>query len=313
MKIDLFDINDYDISTKTFDNWLSGSIVEEFENTIASFVGAKYACSFSSASSAIFLSMLNKNISVTIPSMIPPVVANMIMNSGNSIIFKDSVDWIGGSYTLHDFGKYKIIDSAQRLSENQFSDEANPNDLMLFSFYPTKPIGSFDGGMIVSDDLEKIKWFKAATQNGTTKEEKSWNRKIMFSGWKMYMNSMQAYVAMQNFKKYQIKLDRLSRIRDIYNTEFGYTNTSDHLYRVNVANRDSVIERFSDKKIEWGIHYKPLHQNAVYNPDVSLGIGLFLEKTEMCARTTLSIPFHEKMTDENIECVINEVKLNLYG
>ena len=79
--INLFNINDYDISTSSFDNWLNGSVVTKFEEAIASYVGAKYVCSFNSASSAIFLSLLNKNITVNIPSMLPPVVANMILKT----------------------------------------------------------------------------------------------------------------------------------------------------------------------------------------------------------------------------------------
>ena len=40
----------------------------------------------------------------------------------------------------------------------RFKKEANDEDLMIFSFYPTKPVGSSDGGIIVSNDFEKIRW-----------------------------------------------------------------------------------------------------------------------------------------------------------
>ena len=61
-------------------------VVEQFEEKIAKYVGAKYACSVNSATNAIFLSMLNKNTIVSIPSMIPPVVANAIITSGKRTI-----------------------------------------------------------------------------------------------------------------------------------------------------------------------------------------------------------------------------------
>jgi dTDP-4-amino-4,6-dideoxygalactose transaminase len=57
-------------------------VVNEFENTIANYVGAKYAVSVNSATSAIFLALLNKNITLNIPTMIPPVVLNAIITSG---------------------------------------------------------------------------------------------------------------------------------------------------------------------------------------------------------------------------------------
>jgi perosamine synthetase len=321
--INLFNINEYDISTSSFDNWLNGSIVAEFEETIASYVGAKYACSFNSASSAIFLSLLNKNITanipslsvamdenttVNIPSMLPPVVANMILNSGNSIEFRDDVDWVGGSYVLHDFGNYKIIDSAQRLIKNQFRQEANAEDLMLFSFYPTKPVGSCDGGMIVSDDYDKIAWFKMATQNGTIYSKNSWDRRIAFPGWKMYMNSMQAYIAMENFKRYEDKLAKISKVRELYNAEFGYSNTSDHLYRINVADRESVIDIFNREQIGYGIHYEPLHLNSVYSDCIGFNImPPELDKTEGIKDSTLSIPLHENLSTQDIDCILDVV------
>lgn len=306
--INLFNINEYNISTSRFDNWLNGSIVAEFEEMIASYVGAKYACSFNSASSAIFLSFLNKNTIVSIPSMLPPVVANMILNSGNTIEFRDDVDWVGGSYVLHDFGNYKIIDSAQRLVQNQFHQEANSEDLMLFSFYPTKPVGSCDGGMIVSDDYEKISWFKMATQNGTIYSENSWDRKIAFPGWKMYMNSIQAYIAMENFKKYEDKLDKISKVRERYNAEFGHSNTSDHLYRINVADRESVMDILNRKQIAYGIHYDPLHLNSVYSDYFSSK----LDKTESLKDSTLSIPLHENLSTQDIDCILDVVSEILY-
>ena len=81
--IKLLHVNDYVVDTKNFRPLLNDSIVEEFEQNIANFVGAKYVVSLNSATSAIFLSLLEKDITVSIPSIIPPVVANAIITSGN--------------------------------------------------------------------------------------------------------------------------------------------------------------------------------------------------------------------------------------
>ena len=166
--IKLFNINNYVIDTSKFNNVLNGEIVYKFENEFAKYVGAKYACGVNSATNAIFLSLLNKSTEINVPSIIPPVVLNAILLSGNSIKFQDNVDWVGGSYTLKEFEDYKIIDSAQKVEKNQFKKEANENDLMIFSFYPTKPVGGIDGGIIVSNDKLKIDWFRKAVMNGTS-------------------------------------------------------------------------------------------------------------------------------------------------
>ena len=196
--INLFHINHYNIDTSKFDHVLNGSIVSDFEKEFCKYVGADYACGVNSATNAIFLSLLGKEQTVSIPSIIPYVVLNAITLGGNNIRFTDDVDWVGDSYILHRFEDYKIIDSAQKVERDQFKKEANPEDLMIFSFYPTKPVGSIDGGMIVSNDKSKIDWFKSAVLNGTVFSKNNWEREILFPGWKSYLSSSQAFIAQKN-------------------------------------------------------------------------------------------------------------------
>ena len=232
--IQLFNIHTHKIDTSEFSNLLHDDVVIKFERIIAQYVGAKYACSVNSATSAIFLSLLNKNVIVDLPSMIPPVVANAIITSGNKINFIDDVDWVGHSYILHQFDDYKVVDSAQKLEKNQFQRECNSQDLMIFSFYPTKPLGGSDGGMIVTDDYEKYRWFKEAVLNGVTYAENNWERGISFPGNKMYMNSIQAKILMNNFVNFEKKMMVLGNLVNTYNKELGYKNSSKHLYRIEV-------------------------------------------------------------------------------
>ena len=60
--IQLFNIKNHIIDTSEFSNLLHDDIVLEFEKKFANYVGAKYACSIKSASNAIFLSLLNKDV-----------------------------------------------------------------------------------------------------------------------------------------------------------------------------------------------------------------------------------------------------------
>jgi dTDP-4-amino-4,6-dideoxygalactose transaminase len=300
--IQLFNINNYNIDTSNFSNLLHDKIVDEFENKIAEYVGAKYAVSFNSATNAIFLALQNKKEKIKIPSILPPVVVNSIINSGNNYIFHDDTEWVGNSYTLHNFKDYKIIDSAQKLESNQFKNECNDMDLMIFSFYPTKPVGSCDGGIIVSNDLNKITKLKEYALNGMSYASNNWERKINFPGYKMYMNSLQAYMAMKNFEKYHEKLEKLDFIRNYYNKKFNINNTSNHLYRIHVTNRDKCIKYLNDNKIISGIHYHALHLNPVYKKN-----NLKLKKSEYENDHTLSIPFHEKLTLNEINYIIEKI------
>jgi len=300
--IQLFNINTHIIDTSKFNNLLHDTVVEEFESAIASYVGAKYAVSFSSATNAIFLSLLDKNTIINVPSMIPPVVVNAILTSANKHRFVDDVNWIGNSYILHKFSNYKIVDSAQKLEKNQFINECDDDDLMVFSFYPTKPIGSCDGGMIVSNDKNKIQYLKELAFNGMSYAENNWDRKIKFPGYKMYMNSIQAQIAFNNFQSYDDKLNKLNIIREKYNKAFGILNTSNHLYRLSVNNRNELMLKLKDLGIQTGIHYKALHNEIVY-----ANVQDRCPNSLKHAEKTISIPFHENITDDEVNYIIENI------
>lgn len=301
--INLFNVNNHVIDTSVYSNSLHDKIVLEFEQTIANYVGAKYAVSFNSATSAIFLTLLGKNITINVPTIIPPVVLNAIITSDNKYNFIDNPNWVGDSYILHDFGDWKIVDSAQKLEKDQFTKECNDNDLMVFSFYPTKPVGTFDGGMIVSNDINKINQLKELALNGMSYSDNNWERKIKFPGYKMYMNSFQADIALRNFKLYEDKLKNLKIVRDLYNKELGYNNTSNHLYRINIDNRDDFIDFMKNHDVSCGIHYESCHLNPVYRIDNTL-----YPLSEKESKTTVSIPFNEKLSKSDIMFIINKIK-----
>jgi dTDP-4-amino-4,6-dideoxygalactose transaminase len=305
--INLFHLNDHIIDTSKYSNLLHDNIVTEFEDTIKDYVGAKYAVSFNSATSALFLTLLGKNITLKVPSMIPPVVLNAIITSGNKYTFTDNVDWVGDSYVLHQFSDYKIVDSAQKLMKNQFMDECDDDDLMVFSFYPTKPIGSCDGGMIVSNNYEKILHLKSLALNGMSYSHNNWERQIQFAGYKMYMNSIQAEMGLNNFNKYEEKLSSLNLIREIYNKELGYDNTSYHLYRIVVEDRSGFMSHMKDNGVSTGIHYEAAHLHPTYRID-----GSKCPKSEQLSKQTVSIPFHEGLKISEIYHIINKIK-EYYG
>jgi dTDP-4-amino-4,6-dideoxygalactose transaminase len=310
--IQLFNVNNHQIDTSEFSNLLHDKNVKEFEEKVANYVGAKYACSINSATNAIFLSLLEKKpncmtrMTVKLPSMIPPVVANAVLTCGfmNSIEFVDDVDWVGHSYVLHEFEDYKIVDSAQKFQRNQFREECNSNDLMIFSFYPTKPLGGSDGGMIVTDDYEKYKWFKEAILNGTTFANNNWERTISFPGYKMYMNSIQAQILLNNFKYFEKKMRVLKLLTNTYNRELGYENSSKHLYRIEVLDNQKFIENMKRVGIVCGVHYSALHLNKIYNN----GIKYNCPKSEKIQKRTVSLPMNEKLSFFEMEYIIDKVK-----
>ena len=264
--INLFNINHYTIDTSKFSNLIHDDVVHEFEYAFAEYVGAKYACSANSASSLIFLALIGLRTTIDLPSTIPIVVPNMVINSGNQIRFYDDVEWVGHKYKLYE-NKYQeltVIDSAQEVTRNQYRDHGDPNAVMIFSFYPTKPVGGCDGGMVVSDNKNAIDEYRMMTLNGTKLNENSWERNHLAAGYKMHATSLQAYIANENLKKLDHKNKRLSEICGIYNHYLDYDNTSKHLYRIRVNNNKQFISDMEKKGINCGIHYRHCHDKQFY-------------------------------------------------
>jgi dTDP-4-amino-4,6-dideoxygalactose transaminase len=313
--INLFEVNDYKVDTSKFSNLLHDKIVREFEENFAAYVGAKYACSANSASSLICLSNVKCPSIFEIPSIIPIVVPNAIIRSTEPkasrkapyFLVRDNVGWVGGSYTICNSKStgMKVIDSAQKVERGQFKNEANPKDWMIFSFYPTKPVGGCDGGMIVSDDKDAIDWFRLATLNGTSPSHNNWERKICFAGWKMHINSIQADMANENLKRLDEKYEKLKRIRDIYNEALSCKNTSNHLYRIKVRNNQIFIRAMQKLGITCGIHYKAVHLNEIYSKHIFNDQAFPLSDKEQ--KTTASIPFHENLGGNDLESIIEKV------
>lgn len=308
MRINLFNIPNYQIDTSKFSSLLHDKIVTEFEENFAEYVGAKYAVSLNSATNAIYLiSKLfpPKNDTYYLPSMIPAVVCNAILTSGKKLEFIDWHDWIGEMFTIDDYyeNTFSIFDSAQAVYLNQYENcKETDNDLMYFSFYPTKPIGSCDGGMIVSDDKSKIDLIREMSFNGMSQEANNWERKQTSIGYKMYMNSISAFIANENLKKLDRKKEKLASVREIYNNSFGLNNTSEHLYRINVKNRAKFMQKAKEENIVCGIHYECAHLNPIFGQT-----HLSLPASEAESKTTVSIPYHEELSLNDVEKVIKLV------
>ena len=277
------------------DHLLHSTIVTDFEQQFAEYIGAKYAVAANSASSLIFLIFNSQNLTIKIPSILPPVVANALLNGGNRTRFVDDVDWVGSDYCL----KAPIYDSAHRVDKNQFKDY-NSLDVAVFSFYPTKPVGGIDGGIFASNDKKIVDLMRICIYNGVEKIGDSWSNKQTMIGWKMYMSTVQAHIAMQSLNNLELKKEKLDNVRKKYNAAFGLDNSSDHLYRINMKEDNrSVISELATSGIQCGIHYKALHLQKLFGHIVPE-----LPKSEYVDKHTLSIPFHEHLTESEIKYVI---------
>jgi len=88
-------------------------------------------------------------------------------------------------------------------------------------------------------------------------------------------------------------------------------NSSKHLYRINVDNNKLFIAEMKKHNIICGIHYECCHNHKSYkrierSPQIWMGNSLPLSEKQ--STTTVSLPFHEMLTDTDVEEVIKTVE-----
>lgn len=305
--------NSYDLLKPLFENGQmgEGKIVAEFEEELAKYVGAKHVIAVSSCTAAIYISCLWEKMhgakSVSIPSMTMALVPNAILQSGLEIShFNGDVDWVGDRYYI---GGTNIIDSAHRVSEGDF--EGLPDDTKIcYSFYPTKVIGSIDGGAIATNDSEFAYWCKSFIHYGRRERldnsRNSWEYEVVQEGGKYNWNDPQALIALEQLRRIAETKAELGMVRHTYNEAFDYDNLSDYLYRIVVKDRDGFMEYMQNNGVQCGIHFKPLHQ---MKPFEHIKITLKdRNRVEATYKHIVSIPYFDLISNEDLEKVIDLVK-----
>lgn len=268
-----------------------GNLVFEFEQMLAKYIGAKYVVALDSCTSALFLSvkyheMCGGDKEISIPSMTVPLAANAIMEAGCQVKFNDDVDWVGTTYNL--IGT-NIWDSAHELYRDCFK-KYSAGSTVCFSFYPTKPIGSADGGAIATNDKRFADWVRSIScygRNQSTKYQDSWEYDIDMIGYKRHYTNLQAALCMSQLKRLDETNKKREIIRDFYNEMFGLKNKSHYLYRINVKDRREFIAKMKQKGIACGVHYKPMHMMKAYKSHPVKNA----KKIEKAYEHTVSIPY----------------------
>ena len=168
-------------------------LVKYFEDLISEYSGSKYAISVDSCTSALFLSLMYRNVKdkeIVIPKKTYISVPCSIIHAGGKVIFKN-IQWKG----IYEIQPVSVIDSALRFTQNMYI----PGSLYCLSFHMKKHLKIGKGGMILTDDRNAYKWLKLARYNG--REGKDYMKETFkMVGWNMYMTPEDASRGIRIFK-----------------------------------------------------------------------------------------------------------------
>lgn len=158
-------------------------VVQIFEEAMADFVGSPYAVAVDSCTNALFLvCFYHKVEEVILPSRTYVSVPCSVIHAGGKVKFED-YEWTG-SYQLK---PYPIFDSACQVIKDMYTSGSH----QCISFSNNKPLNIGKGGMIFTDDIVAMQWYKRARYEGRN-EVPMLEDTFDMLGWNMYMTPEQA-------------------------------------------------------------------------------------------------------------------------
>ncbi|AXP08244.1 UDP-4-amino-4,6-dideoxy-N-acetyl-beta-L-altrosamine transaminase [Campylobacter hepaticus] len=324
-----------------------GKKVDEFEQALCEYIGVKYACVLNSATSALHLAYTALNVKDKIILTTPlsfAATANAALMAGAKIEFidikndgnidekklsqrlqKDSsnikaisvVDFGGNSVEMDEIIKlakhYNIalIDDASHALGSEYKGEkvGKKADLSIFSFHPVKPITTFEGGAVVSDNEELIAKIKLLRSHGIVKK-RLWDSDMIDLGYNYRLSDVACALGMNQLKKLDQNIQKREEIARFYDKEFeknpyfstikikDYKKSSRHLYPILLfgefyCQKEELFEILIHKGIGVQVHYKPTYEFSFYKK--LLG-DIRLENADNFYKAELSIPCHQEMS-----------------
>lgn len=205
-------------------------------------------------------------------------------------------------------------------------------DFGAFSFYVTKNVVTGEGGMVVTADEEAAARIKTLALHGLSAD--AWSRfsdegykhyEVVEPGFKYNMMDLQAALGVHQLARVEANLERRREIWRRYDEAFADlplrtppaeqpgTRHARHLYTVLLdlerldRTRDEALLDLHGRNIGSGVHYRALHLHPYYREAGGYASGDF-PNAEWISERTMSLPLSPKLTDEDVEDVIDAVR-----
>ncbi len=230
-----------------------------------------------------------------------------------------------------------VIEDAAHAVEAEYKGRkiGTIGDITVFSFYVTKNLVTGEGGMITTDNDEYAEKVETYGLHGMSRG--AWKRysddgfkhyQVVFPGFKYNMMDIQAAMGIHQLRKIKKYHKRREEIWNRYDAAFknmpvqipppGEQNTKHarHLYTLLLklrdirVGRDRIQQALHEENIGTGIHFISLHLHPYYREAYAYKKDAFPNALYVSDRT-ISLPLSARLTDEDVQDVINAVTLVL--
>jgi len=216
-----------------------------------------------------------------------------------------------------------VEDAAEALGAEIGGEKAGSfGDVGIFGFYPNKQITTGEGGALVTDS-EEVARLASSMRNQGRGETSGWLEHERL-GYNYRLDEMSAALGLVQIERIEEILARRARVAAAYTEKLGEMDEvivpselamgrmkrSWFVYVVRFGervDRDEVARRLHDKGIESKPYFPPIHLLPFYREMYGFKPGDF-PITERVSGSTLALPFHGKLTEEEIDTVCKAVK-----
>ena len=222
-----------------------------------------------------------------------------------------------------------IVEDAAHAIEAKWNGKppGHYGEYSAFSFYATKNITSGEGGAITVRDekqhellnMLRLHGFNQLAVDRYTSSYEKYD--IGMFGWKCNMDSIHAAILIEQLKKIGKYGERRREIFDRYTEAFSAMDgielhtirpEAEHAYHlltilVDPASRDAVMAGLQERGVGVSINFVPIHQMTYYRERFGFRDGMFPAAEDIGART-ISLPLYPKLTEEEVEYVIDAVR-----
>jgi dTDP-4-amino-4,6-dideoxygalactose transaminase len=202
-----------------------------------------------------------------------------------------------------------------------------------FSFYATKNLSIGEGGMITTNDAEFAARCRLLSLHGMSRDAwkrytdaATWYYDVQEAGYKSNMTDLQAAVGIHQLAKLDEFNRRRAEMADRYDRAFHNIaglilprrlprgKHAFHLYAIQLVpglaklTRNAFIDRMRDASIGTSVHFIPLHRHSLYRGEPYCCKSEQFPVAERIFQGLVSLPLYPRMTDEDVEDVIREVR-----
>tara|TARA_B110000003_G_scaffold62292_1_gene62674 strand:- start:467 stop:1570 length:1104 start_codon:yes stop_codon:yes gene_type:complete len=328
-------------------SFVLGSEVLNFENTFSNFIGNNYSVGLNSGTDSLEIALRVLNIGpgdeVIVPSFSFFATSEVVLKVGAQPIYCDinkkdltidteelqnlitkktkaiiPVHLFGNSCNMSQLKNMvknkpiKIIEDVAQAFGSKFKDSylGTIGDFGCFSFYPTKNLGAWgDGGMITFNLKKYLEDIKSLRNHGTTKTY--FHEKI---GLNSRLDSTQALILNLKINKFSKNIEIRKRnnhylSKKLNNEVFNVHSQEDqpmNVFPISVENKDLLkkSKKLLDKN---NISYGSYYPHGLYEFPVSNLIqnkNIF-ENTELIKNNIITLPCHPKVSSAELNKIIN--------